>query len=164
MSTQPAPPNDAPSPDGLVQVRPVSRDNWHDVARLEVAEAQREFVDAPTFYLALCSYGQDWKPLAIYLEQRVIGFIMWTIDPADKACWLGGFLIDKRYQRQGYGRQAIKAAMAMLAKEHGHRHFALSYYPHNGAQHLYHELGFTETCEWEGDEIVARLSIDRRDL
>jgi predicted GNAT family acetyltransferase len=46
----------------------------------------------------------------------------------------------------------------MLAEEHGHRHFALSYNPDNAAKHLYHELGFTETNEWEGDEVVARLS------
>src|SRR5512139_1018053 len=111
-STQPALPNDAPAPDGLVQVRPVSADNWHDVARLEVTEAQREFVDAPSFYLALCCYGQVWQPLAITLDERVIGFLMWGLDPADNACWLGGFLIDKRHQRRGYGRQAIQAAIA----------------------------------------------------
>jgi diamine N-acetyltransferase len=142
-----------------VRLRPVSRDNWRDVAELQVAESQREFVADPCRYLALCCYGGDWQPLAVYLGQRVIGFLMWAVDPADGSCWLGGILIDRSYQRRGYGRQAIQAAIKMLAEEHGYQHFALSYSPDNAAKHLYHGLGFAETSEREGDEVVARLSL-----
>ena len=145
-----------------VTLRPVGRDNWRDVANLQVAEPQRKFVNDPSRYLALCAYGGDWHPLAIYLGERVIGMLMWAVDPADGSCWLGGILIDQSYQRRGYGRQAIQAAIAMLAAEHGHQHFALSYSPDNAAKCLYHELGFTETNEWEGDEAVARLSLARQ--
>ena len=142
-----------------VQLRPVTRDNWRDVAKLRVAESQRRFVAEPSHYLALCCYGGDWQPLAVYLGERVIGFLMWAVDPADGSCWLGGILVDQSCQRRGYGRQAIQAAIAMLAEQHRHRHFALSYSPDNPAKHLYHKLGFIETNEWEGDEIVARLSL-----
>ncbi len=142
-----------------VTLRPVGRDNWREVAGLTVAEAQRAFVAEPCHYLALCAYGGDWQPLAVYLDERVIGFLMWAVDEADNSCWLGGILIDRHYQRRGYGRQAIRAAMRMLAEEHGFRRFALSYLPDNGAKHLYHELGFIETNEREGDEVVARLSL-----
>jgi diamine N-acetyltransferase len=145
-----------------VLLRPVGRDNWRDVANLKVAESQRKFVNEPCRYLALCCYGGDWKPLAIYVGERVIGHLMWAVDPADGSCWLGGFLIDQSVQRRGYGRQAIQAAMAMLAREHGYQHFALSYSPDNAAKQLYHELGFAETGEWEGDEVVARLSLAGR--
>lgn len=54
----------------------------------------------------------------------------------------------------------MQAAVEMLRDEHGHRDFALSYQPTNlVAKHLYSELGFVETNEWEDDEIVARLSL-----
>lgn len=142
-----------------VMLRPVSRDNWREVAKLKVADPQREFVAEPCYYLALCSYGGDWKPLAVYLGEQAIGFLMWAVDPADGSCWLGGILIDQSYQRRGYGRQAIQAAIAMLAGEHGYQHFALSYSPENPAKHLYHTLGFIETDEWEDNEAVARLSL-----
>src|SRR5512139_3208245 len=112
-----------------VVLRPVSRDNWRDVAGLHVAESQREFVAEPCYYLALCCYGGEWHPLAMYLLERVIGFLMWAVDPAANSCWLGGILVDQSYQRRGYGRQAIQAAITMLAKEHGYQHFALSYSP-----------------------------------
>ena len=146
--------------DARIALRPVNRDNWRDVAKLAVSEAQREFVAEPCYYLALCNYGGDWRPLAICLEERVIGFMMWAIDPADESCWLGGILIDQSVQRRGYGRQAVQASIRLLHGEYGHRSFALSYQPANlAAKTLYSKLGFKETNEWEGDEIVARMSV-----
>ena len=144
-------------------LRPVSRDNWRDIAKLKVAESQREFVAEPCYYLALCSYGGAWQPLAITVGEQVIGFLMWCVDPADDSCWLGGILIDHCYQKRGYGRQAIQAAITLLEEEHGYQHFALSYATDNPAKHLYHKLGFKETDEREGDEVVARLSLVKED-
>ena len=89
-----------------VTLHTVTSDNWRDVAALELTEVQRAFVAEPSYYLALCCYGDDWHPLAISTD-------------------------------------------------------ALSYSPSNtAARHLYQTLGFVETDEWEGDEIVARLSVD----
>jgi diamine N-acetyltransferase len=108
----------------------------------------------------MCAYEQLWQPLAIFLNEDVIGFLMWAVDPADSSCWLGGILIDQQYQRRGYGRQAIQAAISMLAEQHGHQNFALSYQPSNiVAKTLYQSLGFVETGELEDDEVVARLSL-----
>ena len=143
-----------------VSLRPVNQSNWRDIANLRVFEAQRESVAEPSYYLALCCYGNDWQPLAICLDEQVIGFMMWTTDPADGSCWLGGILVDQGMQRHGYGRQAVLAAIAMLRGEHGYRDFALSYQPANlAARSLYQKLGFVETNEWEGAEVVARLSL-----
>jgi diamine N-acetyltransferase len=149
-----------PGSESQVVLRPVDGDNWRDIAHLQVAPSQREFVAEPSYYLALCCYGKDWRPLAIYLGEQVIGFMMWAVDPADDSCWLGGIMIERSYQRKGYGRQAVQRAISMLAREHGYRDFALSYQPANLiAKHLYTSLGFSETDEWEDDEIVARLSL-----
>jgi diamine N-acetyltransferase len=141
-----------------VTLQLVTSENWRDVAKLEVAEPQHEFVAEPLYYLALCSYGELWQPLAIYLGEQVIGFLMWAVDTDDGSCWLGGILIDQNHQRKGYGRQAIQTAIEMLAEKNGYQNFALSYSPENPAKHLYHKLGFIETGEWEEDEVVARLS------
>ena len=143
-----------------VTLRPVDSKNWRDVARLKVAQDQREFVAEPCYYLALCHYGDLWRPLAIYLGEQVIGFMMWAVDPDDGSCWLGGILIDQGHQGQGYGRRAVQTAMDQLAQAHGHQHFALSYNPSNAvARHVYKTLGFVETDEWEDAEVVARLSL-----
>jgi diamine N-acetyltransferase len=124
-----------------------------------VNEAQREFVAETCYYLALCNYEELWQPLAIYLGEQVIGFMMWAIDTDDRSCWLGGILVDQKHQRKGYGRQAIQKAIKMLSEQHGYRKFALSYSPDNPVKQLYQKLGFIETDEWEEDEMVARLSL-----
>ena len=143
---------------GHIQLRPVNRDNWRAVTQLKVTAAQYEFVAEPCYYLTMCAYDQLWQPLAIYLDELVIGFLMWAIDPADGSCWLGGVLISQEYQGRGYGRQAVQAALTLLNDQHGHQRFALSYQPANTvAKKLYQSLGFSETDEWEDDEIVARL-------
>jgi len=146
-----------------VSLRPVDGENWREVAKLKVTEAQHEFVAEPCYYLALCNYGDLWQPLAIYLGKQVIGFMMWAVDTENGSCWLGGILIDQSMQGQGYGRRAVQAAVKMLKEEHGYRDFALSYQPANlGARHLYSKLGFVEGNEWEDDEVVARLSLGGR--
>ena len=145
---------------GQVSLRTVDQDNWRNVANLKVSEAQRDFVAEPCRYLALCAYGKDWQPLAICLDEQVIGFMMWTTDPADGSCWLGGIIIDEGMQNRGYGSQAVQAAINLLYEQHGYRNFALSYQPANLiGKHVYAKLGFVQTDEWEDDEVVARLSL-----
>jgi diamine N-acetyltransferase len=144
----------------LVSLRPVTSENWRAVCRVHVTVEQREFVMEASYYLALCHYDALWRPLAIYLGEHVIGFLMWAVSPEDRACWLGGIMIDRAYQGQGHGRSAVKQAIAELAGEHGYHDFALSYQPANSvAKALYASLGFVDTDEWEGDEVVARLSL-----
>lgn len=145
---------------GTVTLQMVDRDTWRSVAQLKVSPEQASYVAEPAYYLALCCYDGLWHPLAILVDGQVIGFVMWAVDPKDSSCWLGGLLIDQRHQGQGYGRQAVQAALAMLNRQHGYQHFALSYQPTNlVARHLYRSLGFAETDEWEDDEIVARISV-----
>jgi diamine N-acetyltransferase len=152
-------PNTPKTTETQIILRAINRDNWREVVNLEVTEAQRDFVAEPCYYLALCNYGELWQPLAIYMGEQVIGFMMWAVDSEDGSCWLGGILIDQSYQRQGYGHQAIQVAIKMLSEKHGYQEFALSYSPDNPAKHLYQKLGFIETDEWEDDEVVARMSL-----
>ncbi|MDG4820690.1 GNAT family N-acetyltransferase [Asanoa sp. WMMD1127] len=142
--------------DTTVTLRPVDADNWRAVAALSVKQSQQEWVAQPAYYLALCHYSPvGWRPLAVTDGAgTVVGFLMWAIDPADGAAWLGGILIDETQQGQGYGRAAVSAALAEIDAPS----FALSYRPDNTvARALYASLGFVETGEREDDEVVARL-------
>lgn len=141
-----------------LQLRPVDRDNWRAVAGLRVHASQEDFVASGSYYLALCCYGQVWKPLAVVLDGQVIGFMMWAVDPQDGACWLGGITIDAAYQGHGYGKSAVQEALRSLHAAHGFDQFALSYNPDNThARRLYARLGFVESGEMEDDELVARF-------
>ncbi|MBB6480060.1 GNAT family N-acetyltransferase [Spirochaeta isovalerica] len=143
----------------IIELKEIGNENWRDVYKLEVFEEQKEFVADPGYYMCLCSYGSLWHPLAIYRDNAPIGFIMWAIDDEDNSCWLGGFLIDKNFQRKGCGRKALELIMKKLRTEKNPDSFALSYLPSNDASGLYYLLGFRETGEKEDDEIVARLKL-----
>ncbi|MFI5839573.1 GNAT family N-acetyltransferase [Catenuloplanes sp. NPDC051500] len=144
-----------------VNLAAVDAGNWRVVADLSVAAHQREWVAPPTYYLALCTYGEaGWRPLAVRAGDEVVGFLMWTIDPDDNAAWIGGVVIDQTRQGQGIGRAAIRALITRIeAEEPGVTGFALSYEPANeAARRCYASLGFVETGETEDTEVVARLT------
>ena len=84
---------------------------------------------------------------------------MWVHDPTDNACWIGGFLIDRAHQGCGCGRSAMNALIA-IARASGAPSLKLSYAPDNTvARSLYAKLGFRETGELEGTELVAALDL-----
>jgi diamine N-acetyltransferase len=143
----------------LIELRHIDTDNWRACADLEVAAEQRDFVSPVARYLCLCHYGGLWHPLAVYAAAEVVGFVMWAVDPGDQGGWIGGLVIDQARQRKGYGRAAVKALTRRLLESGGCSSCALSYAPGNSvARDLYLSLGFVETGEIEGDELVARLS------
>jgi diamine N-acetyltransferase len=146
-------------PRPTVSLRPVDAGSWRDVARLTVAPGQERFVAAPTYYLAMCAYGDVWTPMSVHDGSgEVVGFLMWGIDDADGSCWLGGVLVDVAHQGRGVGRAAIVEALRVLRPRVDSAGFALAYHPDNTvATSLYASLGFVETGEVDDDEVVARL-------
>ena len=72
-------------------------------------------------------------------------------------------MIDHRYQRQGYGRAAMRALIEGL-HAFGYREIFCSYEPENEiAAQLYASLGFEDTGRVEDGEIVVCLGGDRTD-
>lgn len=139
-----------------ITLEPVTADNWRACAALTVQPEQQEFVNAVTYYLCLCRYGDLWQPLAVVSEGEVVGFCMWAVDD-DRSRWIGGVVVDAARQRTGIGRAMITALVEQLSAEPDCPNVALSYAPENtAARRLYASLGFVETGELEDGEIVAR--------
>ena len=146
---------------GPVTLHRVTSGNWRELRQVQVRRDQRRFVGTVNDYLALCRYAGDWSPMAIRADGTTVGFAMWAHDPDDLGSyWIGGFLIDRRHQRKGYGRAALAALISYLQRMPGRRDVALSYLPDNAvARRLYAEAGFVETGEREGDELIARRRV-----
>ena len=139
-----------------VRLEPVTADNWRACAALSVHPEQRAFVAEVTYYLCLCNYGTTWHPLAVTRAGEVVGFAMWGVDD-DRSRWIGGVVVDARHQGQGVGTALIRKLRDRLIAEPGTPNVALSYQPANAAaRRLYLSLGFEETGETDGDEVIAR--------
>ena len=142
----------------MIGLVPVTTDNWRACAELTVHPGQRGFVNDVTFYLCLCHYGDTWNPLAVVRDGEVVGFVMWGVDD-DASRWIGGLVVGAAHQRQGIGHAVVRQLREQLIAEPGCPNVALSYAPDNtAARHLYRTLGFHETGETEGTELVARWS------
>src|SRR5262249_47855792 len=99
-------------------LRPVTRENWRAVARLEVAEGQRQFVAPNIFSLAEAAYEPGLTPVAIYADENLVGFALYTHEPF-QGDWtftttpyrgeLGivRMMVDAHAQQRGYGGQAL---------------------------------------------------------
>jgi diamine N-acetyltransferase len=139
---------------GLVDV---DAGNWREVVRVTPQPDQERFVAPITYYLCLCHYGQVWHPLAVRVDGAIVGYVMWAIDDVDGSRWIGGVVIDAAVQGRGIGWTALELLIARLAADPDCREVALSYDPDNHvARQLYARLGFVETGEYEGKELVAR--------
>ena len=140
----------------MIDLVPVTGENWRACAGLTVRPEQQRFVNAVTYYLCMCAYGDTWHPLAVTRDGEVAGFVMWAVDD-DASRWIGGLVIDAGHQGQGLGRAVVRQLRERLIAEPGCPNVALSYEADNtAARHLYRSLGFHETGETEDTELVAR--------
>jgi diamine N-acetyltransferase len=142
-----------------VSLAEIDADNWRSVAALRVRPGQTQFVADAAYYLCLCHYGGDWRPLAVVVNGSVVGHVMWAVDHTDGSHWIGGMMIDVASQGRGYGTATIRRLLDRFTAA-GATQAALSYDPENlRAAEVYRRLGFVETGETEGREVVARCRL-----
>jgi len=124
---------------------------------LEVAPAQQDFVASNEDSIEEADDGDHCVPFAIYADNQPVGFTMYALDPDDDNYWIYRLMIDQRYQRRGYGRQALLQMLKLMATLPGCGHVTLSVVPDNEtAMALYRAVGFRATGEIIGGEVVFR--------
>ena len=160
-----------------IHLEKVTWDTVDDIVKLKVAKEQKSFV-APNgdsimdAYFAMTEEGKNVYPFGIYLGKKAVGFIMisyncvWrdNLDFAKNGYYIWRFMIDKRYQQNGYGREALKQAIDFVRTfPCGKSEYCwLSYEPENEvARKLYLSLGFIEKPELcrEDEEMPAVLKL-----
>ena len=165
----------------MIHLGKIDSTNIWEIVDLKVFKSQKSFV-AANWVSIVQAYGvRDSAtaafPFAIYNDKRPVGFLMigfneaamyenWDDFEAPKSLVnnysLWRLMIDKRYQKRGYGREAIKLALDFIRTwPCGKAEYcSLSYEPENEvARELYRSLGFMENGEMDGDEIVAVLKL-----
>ena len=173
-----------------IHLEKVTFDNVDAIVRLRVAKEQRDYVASNDWSLihAYCSLaeGKPVFPFGIYNGKTLVGFIMFNYDNDwtgyERDAWLNSdaykfyagkpyyylwrFMIDKRFQKRGYGREALTQALDFIRTfPCGEAQYCvLSYEPENEvAKRFYSSFGFVELNEpgyyEDGDEISAVLEL-----
>ena len=140
----------------------IDRHNYLSILDLSVSEEQRSFVASNTYSLAQAFVQPECVPLALYAENKPVGFAMYCIDESDREYWIYRLMIDQRHQGRGYGRAAMLLLIDRIRSEmdeQRHRIF-ISFEPENEvAKSLYESLGFVPDGRVEYGEVVYRLEV-----
>ncbi|KAF9017229.1 hypothetical protein BGZ52_005249 [Haplosporangium bisporale] len=107
-----------PNRDSIVTLREITKENWRDVTTLSVAESQTDILASNLKSLCESHYTEDAWPRAIYADDTLVGFLMLSIWPIEDWYGVWRFMIDQKYQAQGYGRKAIQLAIAYIKEHH----------------------------------------------
>lgn len=151
-----------------VELRPVTKENWRELVKLNVREDQRNFVASNVYSIAEAQFGfeheghWDLYSFGIYAEEQAVGFAMYGLNlghPSRQA-FVMRLMIDERFQGQGYGRAAMNILLDRLRAEARVFEVGISYEPENeAARKLYASLGFVEPGEMVDDETLAILRL-----
>jgi diamine N-acetyltransferase len=146
-----------------VSIRELNADNWIKAARLQVGEAQSNFVATNMESIAWSRFESDLIPAGIYADDDVVGFVLYGKWPDEPNRWgIARYMIDANQQGKGYGKAGMQEVIRMIREEHPEATgLKLAYVPGNDvARGLYASVGFRETGEMWGDEIIAALDFE----
>lgn len=158
----------------MVRLEKITDKNFKECINLDPGEGNDKFVAPNTIslaqaYLAIANDTCTPMPFAIYEGEEMIGFIQLAyiredqdedLDESIYEVWR--FMIAHESQGKGYGKTALMQAIEYIKTFPCGKanKVYLSYVPGNsGASGLYSSLGFTETGEVDGTEIVMALDL-----
>ena len=143
----------------MVQIKPVTKDNLDEVLSLRIRDDQTGYVSTTAESLAQAYVYQDTAfPFVVYSDQEIVGFIMMGYYGEKQYYTLWKLLIDKRFQHQGYGRQALEQGIAFLKERFRVNEIYTGVIPENRtAKKLYLSAGFEETGLLENGMEELRL-------
>ena len=137
----------------MIDLRPINTKNWETAIKLDVLPDQREFVPSVAVSLAKAYIQPDgvhYDPIGIFEteEDQLIGFYSFMHRPHDqRVVYIGGFLIDQRFQRKGYGAAAMQSFLDKIQSEIAEcEGVYLTVHPENlAAENFYSKFGFKKT-------------------
>jgi len=131
----------------MVELRPITKENIDEVLSLDILDDQRAYVSSVAHSLAQAFvYHETAFPFAVYADDAAIGFVMMGYYEPREQYTLWKFLIDKRYQGNGYGREALKLGIEFVTEKFGAKEIYTGVSIGNvRAKNLYLSFGFKET-------------------
>ncbi|WP_152658241.1 N-acetyltransferase [Oceanobacillus sp. CFH 90083] len=143
-----------------IYIEEVNKENWREIAALEVAENQKDFMESVSFCLAESFIERLTTSLGLYDNQQPVGYAMvgFYFDKK-RSIWFDRFMIDRHFQGQGYANQFIPLIEKYIKEHYDVQIIRLSFVPGNSqAERLYKKHGFirTEELDPEGEIIMEK--------
>ena len=145
----------------MVYLKEVTKENIDEVLELSVRDDQKSFVSTTAESLAQAyAYKETAFPFAVYNDDTMVGFIMMGYYEVKNYYTLWKFLIDKKYQHKGYGREALMQGISFMRDKFNIKEIYTGVAPGNSvAKGLYQSVGFEDTglIEFNMEEMCLKL-------
>lgn len=149
-----------PSTNSIISLREITCDTVDQILDLRVAENQQSFVDSNALSLAEAELEPNAWFRAIYADDTPVGFLMTKEVPEPPFYYLWRLMIDQRYQKMGFGRQAVELLIARIKTVPNATELVLSAEAGKGSPiGFYERLGFYATGEIDDDEFVYKINL-----
>lgn len=152
----------------MPEIRPVTKDNWQVLIKLQVREDQKHFVASNLYSIAQAQFGDEFEghwelhPFGIYDGDMPVGFLMYGLNLAhpSQQAFIQRLMVDEKYQGKGYGRFGMEKMLEIFRADDRIQIVGISYEPENqAARTLYASLGFVETGRIVDGEAEAVLKL-----
>lgn len=157
-----------------ITLQPITATNWESLIELKVREDQKGFVGSNLYSIAEAQFGFDFEkngywdlhPFGIYDGDQPVGFLMYG-DNFGHPAWqvyIFRLMVDEKYQGMGFGRSGMRKIIEVFRADERVKGVGISYKPDNDvARRLYASLGFFETGDRVGKEVLAVLNLGSGD-
>lgn len=127
----------------------------------EYKKKQKEHFSIPVVYwLAKSKYEEEISILAIYLGEVPVGIIAFALDIDDGEYWIYAFMIDEKFQGNGYSKLALSQLIDYMKSTYGCKTITIGHQSDNLiASKLYSSYGFKNTGEIIEDEVIKQLKL-----
>lgn len=133
----------------MITLFEVNEQNYTDILALRLHEEQEKYLDRPAGILIRgYVYRADRaRVIGIALKEQVIGVALVRDLDEEPACYdLQQFMIDRRFQNQGYGTEALERILSRLAGEGKYGQTEVCVNRANAAAlRMFEKAGFTDT-------------------
>lgn len=133
----------------MIQLVDVTEQNWIEIVSLSVSEDQKHFLANPIGILArgYVYRSCNARVYGISDGEHAVGVALVRDMDEEPACYdLQQFMIDRRFQNKGYGTQALRLILDLLAKEHHYDQVEVCVNKNAGAAlRVYQKIGFQDT-------------------
>lgn len=147
----------------------VNKSNWMDVIFMTTnsngqATICEEFVASNALSIVQSVFEENWTVKAVYADNILVGFTMYGYNDKELFYEICRIMIDRKYQRKGYGKQALRLVIDELRQKSDCNEIFLSTDPNNHkAINLYEGFGFESTGKEIDDEILYILTINKQE-
>ncbi len=149
----------------------ITAKNVRAVCELTVGPGQNGLVAPNAVSVAEAYVHPEAWPRALYAEQQPVGFAMledWSLVPEVASARHAGapyvalwrFMIDARFQKFGFGGQALRLLISHAGTRPRVAQMLLSFVPKdNNPEGFYQRHGFVRTGEFDDGEVVMRRAL-----